>query len=153
MSEIVIPLVNYKQVMAAIAAGEPVSSDAARDAAAYAKLTKKKSPDKSYANFVPTAEKSTNGKAKSNGFAAKKTAAKKTAAKKTAAPAEKAPRVKQTACNTADCKKAHYSKGFCVAHYAQNRRQDPAERAKANEASKQYRERQRAAVAVTAAKK
>lgn len=72
----------------------------------------------------------------------KVTPAKKAAAKKAEPKAEpKAPR----ACDEKDCDGAYYSKGKCSKHYAQARRQDPIEKAKANEASKAYYARQRAA--------
>lgn len=56
----------------------------------------------------------------------------------------KAPKTPKT-CGEADCAGAHYSKGLCSRHYAAARRQDPVEREKANEASKAYYARQRAA--------
>jgi|SRR5665647_1972597 len=123
---------NYKTVMEAIATDQPIEQNLYEQAVTYAKSAKRKAPFR--------ADTWVCGLTVAKTPVVKKTAAKK---KEQAAktPAEK------KACSEAGCPKDSYSKGLCAQHYTARRRQDPAERVKANEASRRWREKKAAAKA------
>jgi type IV secretory pathway VirB10-like protein len=115
---------NYKSVMA----GEPVTGTQFADALLFAKEKKRKRPVEAESNVVFDTTSLRDETAEP------KRPAKKAAAK----PAAKAP-ASPKECVEDGCGKPAYAKGRCSRHYTAHRRQDPAVREAANEASRQYR--------------
>ena len=123
----------YKAVMA----GEAVTRTVFDTAVAYAKDKKRKRPIEADANISDGAKPVEKPAAKTVKAAPAKPAK---AAKATKPAAEKKPAVKKD-CDERGCHEKAYAKGYCSKHYTQHRRQDPAQRAAANEASRAYRAR------------
>lgn len=72
---------------------------------------------------------------------------KKAAPAKKVTPARAARGEAPAVCTDKACDKPAIAKGLCTAHYAQARRSDPAEREKANQASREYYARRAAKAA------
>ena len=119
---------NYKAVMEAIATDQPIEQNLYEAAVLYAKSAKRKAPFRSDEWVC--------------GLTIAKPKVKPASAKAPKTPAGKKP------CSEAGCPKDSYSKGLCAQHYTARRRQDPAERVKANEASRRWRENKAAATAM-----
>lgn len=115
MSNSITPAANYKLVMDSITLGTPIDKALFSMAVEYAKSSKRRTPKTE--KFVETVKPA-----------------------KKAAAVKKVPQVVKK-CSEAGCQTVASAKGLCSKHYTAKRRQDPAERAKANEASRRWREK------------
>jgi len=108
----------YHHVMTDLAEDKQVTVEDFEAAVLFAKSAKRKAPVK---------------KAVAKSAKVVKPAAKKTATVKVQKVVKK--------CSEAGCQTVASAKGLCSKHYTAKRRQDPAERVKANEASRRWREK------------
>lgn len=149
MSNSITPAANYKLVMESITLGTPVDKALFNMAVEYAKTSKRRAPKTE--NFEVEAVDTKAVKASEKAAAKEAKAAEKAvkAAVKEANKVLKSLEVKT--CSEDDCETVAYAKGLCSKHYTATRRQDPCEKAKANEASRTYRARIAAIAAASVA--